>query len=315
LTLFAGLDALPILPELQSSLLLYITSLFLAGDMSMWLGHGLKFLQTLWKPPSDPSAFEKSSLSFALKLHLCLADAGWAGWKLIGLPLVFRSTVKPDLQLMDSHRRELISFVAALKRGRKLVPSADVDPVWRRKIEAVVLGCLKSCSRKAESVDEVSCIHSFLSHTHPIFQVLELNDLLELSSFCSAAVTMPVIDIASSIICGYNDYRAGHTAGSCMHTISQREAAEWADKINLGLWAKKCVEKWSCLPEVLEGLFALAQAKLVILLLHVSLTDYCIQVLHRDQYLSARFIRFCHHLSCLIQDVFDWLASGSLAAS
>lgn len=124
--LFAKLNELSILPELHPSLLLYVTSLFLAGDLPMWLSHGFKFLLSLWNPPPDPSAFEQSSLSFALKLHLCLSDTGWAGWKLIGLPLVFRSTVRPDLRLVDNHREE---FLAVLKRGRKLGPSADVDPV------------------------------------------------------------------------------------------------------------------------------------------------------------------------------------------
>jgi U3 small nucleolar RNA-associated protein 20 len=120
----------------------------------MWLDHGFKFLQNLWSPPSD-SSFNQSSLSFALNLHLCLADAGWAGWKLIGLPLVLRSTIKPGLQLMDSQGGELIHFVAALKRGRKLGPSSDIDPVWRRKIEVVVVDCLQSCDWKAETADDV----------------------------------------------------------------------------------------------------------------------------------------------------------------
>jgi U3 small nucleolar RNA-associated protein 20 len=187
----------------------------------------------------------------------------------LGYRLCFVHPSNSDLQLMDSHRGELISFVAALKRGKQLGSSADIDLVWRRKIEVVVLGCLKSCSWKAESEDEVCCIHLFLARPNIVFQVLKLNDLLELSSFCSAAVTMPIIDITSSLICESNDDHAARIAGRCMQTISQREAAEWVDKINLGLWTKKCVEKWSWLPEVLEGLFALAQAKLVTVSLQV----------------------------------------------
>ena len=66
------------------------------------------------------------------------------------------------------------------------------------------------------------------------------------------------------MVCDYDHGRAAHIAGHCMRTIFQRGAVEWADKINLGLWMKKCVEKWAWLPEVLEGLFTLAQAKLVI---------------------------------------------------
>lgn len=69
----------------------------------MWLGHGLEFLQGLWTRPSDSVTFERSPLSFALKLHLCLADAGWAGWKPVGLPLILRSTIKPDFSSRRTH--------------------------------------------------------------------------------------------------------------------------------------------------------------------------------------------------------------------
>jgi hypothetical protein len=74
---------------------------------------------------------------------------------------------------------------------------------------------------------------------------------------------MPIIDIISSMICDDIGDHAARIASSCMLAISQREAVEWVDKINLGFWTKKCVEKWSWLPEVLEGLLALVQAKLV----------------------------------------------------
>ena len=129
----------------------------------MWLSHGVKYLQSLWNPAAG--SFHQSSLSFALKLHLCLADAGWAGWKLIGLPVVFRSTIKPELGLIDGHRRELISFVAALKRGRKMGP--EVDPIWRRKVENVVLGCLNSGNWMTESGEEVCRIYSLLLALNP----------------------------------------------------------------------------------------------------------------------------------------------------
>ena len=96
--------------------------------------------------------------------------------------------------------------------------------------------------------------------------------MLELSSFCSAAVAVPIIDLTSLMICERDDEHSARIVGRCMQTISQREVVEWAYKINLGFWAKKCVEKWSSLPEVLEGLFALSQAKLVMIsLLYFSL--------------------------------------------
>ena len=131
----------------------------------MWLSHGVKHLQSLWYPAAGSSTFQQSSLFFALKLHLCLADAGWAGWKLIGLPVVLRSTIKPELRLIDDHRCELISFVAALKRGRKMGP--EIDPIWKKKIEHVVLGCLKSGNWITGSGDEVCRIYSLLHALNP----------------------------------------------------------------------------------------------------------------------------------------------------
>ena len=142
------------------------------------------------------------------------------------------------------------------------------------------------------------------ARSKPASQVHLLNDLLELSSFCSAAVTMPIIDISSSMVCDYDDGRAAHIAGRCMRTISQREAVEWADKINLGLWMKKCVEKWAWVPDVLEGLFALAQAKFGDFRRAFPSLISCL-VLRQDCFLLIRYGHFYLDLFCLIQDDFD----------
>lgn len=77
---------------------------------------------------------------------------------------------------------------------------------------------------------------------------------------------MPLIDTISLTISSSAGEHAARIVGHCMEVVAQREPAEWADKINLGLWAKKCVEKWHSSPKVLEGLYALAQAKLALLL-------------------------------------------------
>jgi len=101
---------------------------------------------------------------------------------------------------------------------------------------------------------------------------VELDDLLALSFLCSSAVTMPLIDIISLTISSSAGKHAAHIVGHCMEVVAQREPAEWADKINLGFWTRKCVEKWHSSPKVLEGLYALAQAKLVLFLRILSST-------------------------------------------
>ncbi|KAF9524996.1 armadillo-type protein [Crepidotus variabilis] len=245
-SLFSELPGIKLPLELHRPLLLFITSLYLAGEMPLWIGPGLKFLQNSWNQhPSAMEPFTQTSLSFTLKLHLCLADANWGGWKMIALPIVLRSTIRPETGLTDRYQQELISFLAALKREKKLGASGEADVVWKKKIESVVLGRLKFSVLATGSSEEM---------------VEELEDLLSLSSYCSGALTMPVIDFISSTIANSEGARASRMLGLCMQAVAKRDLSEWSDKINLGLWTRRCVEKWHSAPEVLEGLVALANA-------------------------------------------------------
>jgi U3 small nucleolar RNA-associated protein 20 len=132
LLLFAQLDALPLtIPSLHGTLLRYITALFVAADMSMWLGPGLKFLQRTWRWNSvaamttttttehdEPMSVQESAglvVTFALKFNGCLASSNWGGWKPVALPLLYRSVVKPEV---DS--KVLLDFLARLKRLGKV---------------------------------------------------------------------------------------------------------------------------------------------------------------------------------------------------
>ena len=48
--LFSQLEALPLtISDLLRAFLRYVTALFVAADMSMWLGPGLRFLQHTWR--------------------------------------------------------------------------------------------------------------------------------------------------------------------------------------------------------------------------------------------------------------------------
>lgn len=166
--LFSQLSHLPILPEMHTTLLRYLTPLFFAGDMSLWLGPGLKFLQHVWSPTAVEGTansqeivpFTETQLSFTLKFNLCLADAGWGGWKLVASPVLLKSMTKTELGLIDKEQRRLIAFLAALQREKKLAAPGDLDLVWRRKIQAVILQRLADGAWKEECSDDMVPIPS-----------------------------------------------------------------------------------------------------------------------------------------------------------
>lgn len=156
MNLYTDLATLPVTASLHTTLLRYVTSLFFAGEMSLWLGPGLKYLQRSWtlSPSTVNEAFSQTPVSFALKLHLCLADVNWGGWKLIALPVLIKSTAKPDLGLLNREQRRLIAFLAALMRGGKLGTPAEVDVSWKKKVETVIVTRLTGGEWKGGSTDE-----------------------------------------------------------------------------------------------------------------------------------------------------------------
>lgn len=149
--LFAELGALQIIPPMHTTLLRYVLPLLMAGDMSLWLGPGLKFLQRIWT---------RSHIEFTLKLHLCLADAGWHGWKLVAVPVLFKSTVKPEIGLLEEAQQgTLIGFLATLMNGQKLGSIAELDLGWRRKMENIVGGRLTSGKWKEGDIASAVRLH------------------------------------------------------------------------------------------------------------------------------------------------------------
>lgn len=159
---------------MHTTLLRYLTALFFAGDMSLWLGPGLKFLQRVWSPTAiegttdsqEQVPFTQTRLSFTLKFNLCLADAGWGGWKLVASPVLMKSVIKPELGLVDKEQRRLIAFLAALQREKKLAAPSDVDLVLRRKIESTVLERLANEKWKHGTSDDMVGIPSLAFETY-----------------------------------------------------------------------------------------------------------------------------------------------------
>lgn len=158
--LFSQLQVLPVVKELHSAMLLFCTSLLMAGEMSLWLGPALKFLQQSWagsvSSPVTAEEFSTHPLAFTLKLHLCLSDSGWGGWKMVALPLVMRSTLRSDAGLAQYAPRQLLAFAASLKREKNITP-ADSDTVWRTKLETLAMERLQGGKWKdGNAVDAVS---------------------------------------------------------------------------------------------------------------------------------------------------------------
>jgi len=130
--------------------------------MSMWVGPGLKFLQRTWDVSTSSTLMSddgpntrRSQLHFALKLNGCLADSGWGGWRMVAIPLLSKSVVKPDI--LEKEPKLLLDFLAKLKRGKNINP-AEMDVVWRTRIEACALARLASWKEKG-TVDSVSTLN------------------------------------------------------------------------------------------------------------------------------------------------------------
>ncbi|PPR05452.1 hypothetical protein CVT24_008221 [Panaeolus cyanescens] len=250
--LFSQLNSLPVAKELHAAMLLFCTSLLIAGEMSLWLGPGLKFLQQLWAGTLTSAItaeeFSTHPLAFTLKLNLCLSDSGWGGWKMVALPLVMRSTLRSDAGLAQYAPRQLLAFAASLKREKNITPS-DSDTVWRTKLETLAMERLQGGKwKEGNTVDALG----------------ELDDILTLSPFFNNAIAQLVVDIIASSIDGtdstWSKLEASKVLGLCLQNLAKRNASEWMGKVNFIAWTKKAAEKWGWSHEVLGGLVALSHA-------------------------------------------------------
>ncbi|KAH6910215.1 U3 snoRNP protein Utp20 [Coprinopsis sp. MPI-PUGE-AT-0042] len=244
--LVTQLDSLPIHSRLEPAILPFFTAIFTTTEMSHWIGPGLKFLQRMWGLIERRAGDDEDAvcLTLGLKLHGALAELGWGGWKMIALPLVLKATVRPSL--LEQEPRKLFSFLASLRRLKKLSPG-EVDMVWKAKIEKCALARLEVLKGQAgDAVDS------------------EINDILSLSPFFSEAVA-PVLlgmidyNLQPDIDPAMNERRAWIVDGA-VQALSRRDAKEWTAKVPLQAWALLAVEKWSSSRYVLGSLVVLSEA-------------------------------------------------------
>ncbi|KAG2048035.1 hypothetical protein BDR06DRAFT_943462 [Suillus hirtellus] len=228
--LASRLASLPLDVPLHSEILNFTSSLLTAGDMSMSTGPGRAFVARALGVPS-----------FGLMLCGVLAELGWGGWKLVGLPALLKATPT----LLQAEHTLTLRLLAYLQHSGKL---GEVDIVWKRSVDRWIQTHLSSWEISDESVDH-------------------LYDIMSLSIFVDslAPLLAPIIERALNTPTPEANWQASHAnaawvIGTCMQALSRCKSASWETQVDLSAWTAEIVEHWSWSDKVLIGLVALLEA-------------------------------------------------------
>jgi len=248
----------------------------------MWVGPGLKFLERTWDVSSstlmsdDEPATRRSQLHFALKLNGCLAHSGWGGWRMVAIPLLSKSVVKPDI--LEREPKLLLDFLAKLKRGKKINP-AEMDAVWRLKIEACALARLAAWKEKG-TVDSVSPFNLPVWRFTHLFKAAELDDILTISGVFTTGLSNTLIEIITKALSATPAFVGGtynsHSAwvlGSSLQALAKREPSEWSNAVDLTSWVRMAAQNWGWSHDVLGGLVVVIQARYARFVAHFFSVD------------------------------------------
>jgi U3 small nucleolar RNA-associated protein 20 len=228
--LSSRLASLPLDASFHSEILTFTSSLLTAGDMAMSAGPGRAFVIRALSVPS-------------LGLMLCgvLAELGWGGWKLVGLPSLLSAT----RTLLESEPTLTLRLLASLQNTGKL---GEVDIVWKRGVDSWIQKRLSSWEISDEWIDD-------------------LYNILSLSVFCDSLppLLVPIIECLLDTSDPGADWQTSHAnaawvIGTCMHALSRCQSASWDTQVDLSAWTKKVVDRWSWSEIVLKGLVALLEA-------------------------------------------------------
>lgn len=95
-------------------------------------------------------------VTFTLKFNGCLASSNWDGWKLIALPLLYRSVLKPEID-----PKVLLAFLARLRRVGKVGGSGDekekgkeAESVWEKVEEYAIARMTASKEKYGREMDD-----------------------------------------------------------------------------------------------------------------------------------------------------------------
>ncbi|KAG1882502.1 armadillo-type protein [Suillus subluteus] len=225
--LASRLASLPLDVPLHSEILNFASSLLTAGDMSISTGPGRAFVARALGVPS-----------FGLMLCGVLAELGWGGWKLVGLPALLKATPS----LLQAEPTLTLRLLASLQHSGKL---GEVDIVWKRSVDSWIQTRLSSWEISDESVDD-------------------LYDIMSLSVFVDslAPLLVPIIERALNTSTPEANWQSSHAnaawvIGTCMQALSRCKSASWETQVDLSAWTTEIVEHWSWSDKVLIGLVAL----------------------------------------------------------
>ncbi|KAG2752966.1 hypothetical protein P692DRAFT_201706512, partial [Suillus brevipes Sb2] len=228
--LASRLASLPLDVPLHSETLNFASSLLSAGDMAISTGPGRAFVARALGVPS-----------FGLMLCGVLAELGWGGWKLVGLPALLKATPS----LLQAEPTLTLRLLASLQHSGKL---GEVDIVWKRSVDSWIQTHLSSWEISDESVDD-------------------LYNITSLSTFADslAPLLVPIIERALNTSTPEANWRASHAnaawvIGTCMQALSRCKSASWETQVDLPTWTTEIVEHWSWSEKVLIGLVALLEA-------------------------------------------------------
>ena len=228
--LSSRLASLPLDAYLHSELLIFTSSLLTAGDMTMSVGPGRAFVTRVLSVPS-----------FGLMLCGILAELGWGGWKLVGLPSLLTAT----RTLLQSEPSLTLRLLAYLHTAGKL---GEVDVVWKRSVGGWIQNRLSCWQISDESTDD-------------------LHNMLSLSLFVDSlpSLLVPIIERSLETSNPDADWQTSYAnaawvIGTCMHALSRCPSTSWQTHVDLTAWTTKIVDRWSWSGVVLKGLVALIES-------------------------------------------------------
>ena len=220
------------------------TALLRSGDMSLATSAGRRLLLS-------PAVTSQS----AIHLHGVLAELGWCGYKMVGVPVLLRATPK----LLDEEPIETTKLLAKLKDEGKLT---EGDAVWRQKVGTWILERLKQVKL---GTDNVRARDELLYPWAYRLQAEHVENLLKLSPHCpKKELTNALVDLVNrhTLISvdapqrhGRNEEVLARCIGGILSTLSTHKTLE------AKLDASLIFQGWYWSASILDGLVDLIENK------------------------------------------------------